>query len=173
MSAPTVLERRRRVVTETGITLPYRKRKYEPFVPGRPPAGKVFEEGVVFVGYDFLEALSEQGTWDSQFGNVLLCHDDRIEAALEAIGFLVKETKGGVHGTDELKAWLDNVEFPEEPQEPAGDPLSVLQRYQVSQIGPDELTRARARLAAHVSGIDADTLLAYVMTDLGVTVALP
>lgn len=59
----------------------------------------------VFLTIDLLEEVDQQGVWDSQFGRVLLV--DSLEGcALVQLGWAVEETRGGYHGTDELKAWL-------------------------------------------------------------------
>lgn len=56
----------------------------------------------VFVTVSTLEKLADQGSWDSQFGKVLLLPPDE-GLALEAAGLAEQETRGGYHGTDLLR----------------------------------------------------------------------
>lgn len=93
---------RTRTVTEQGIELPYVKQSYG--------TAEVIERGTVFVTVSTLEQVSEQGAWDSQVGGALLL-DEPEGLALEQAGLAVRETRGGYHGTDALRAWWDTVTF--------------------------------------------------------------
>lgn len=71
----------------------------------RAPKGTVLESGEVFIPLSQLEELSEQGQWDSQFGEAFLL--GAYEGyALEALGYAEQETRGGYHGTEALAAFL-------------------------------------------------------------------
>lgn len=59
----------------------------------------------VFLTMTLLEECAEQGTWDSQFGQVLLINPAE-GCALRQLGWAAQETKGGYHGTDALREWL-------------------------------------------------------------------
>lgn len=59
----------------------------------------------VFVPRETLEQLADQDRWDSSFGEVLLL-ETNVGLALEGVGFAEQETRGGWHGTPELKQWL-------------------------------------------------------------------
>jgi hypothetical protein len=92
------------IVVVEGIELPWQELK-----PYEPDKGSVLREGTVFVSMDTLYQLSEQGLWDSSFGNVLLL--DYLEGlALEAAGLAERETRGGHHRTDLLMEFLMRYE---------------------------------------------------------------
>lgn len=98
-----------RQITQRGITLPYREeiKRYD------DEAGQLMvkdvREGEVFVTASDLYELSEQDTWDSQFGKVLLLgHFEGI--ALEQAGLAIRETRGGYHRSDTLADYLDMLE---------------------------------------------------------------
>jgi hypothetical protein len=67
----------------------------------------------VWVSYEFLEELSDQGVFDSQFGKVLLANRDQ-ERVLEARGLAERETRGGVHRGSGLEEFMKGLEWPEE-----------------------------------------------------------
>lgn len=87
-----------------GIELPWQEiKRYD------PEKGTVLREGRVFVEMSTLYAVSEQGVWESQFGNVLLL--DYLEGlALEAAGLAEQETRGGYHTTELLTEFLREYE---------------------------------------------------------------
>jgi hypothetical protein len=96
-----------RMVEVKGVTLPWvRLNGYYDLYPDRYPEGPVAESGEVFIPLGTLLELSEQGVYDSQFGSAFLLglHEG---LALEAAGLAFRETRGGYHGTPELKALLE------------------------------------------------------------------
>ena len=118
------------VVSETrvirGIRLPWQRVERTGPIPtadGRvmhadhAPKGTVLDSGEVFIPLETLEELAEQGQWDSQFGSAYLLgtHEG---LALEAAGLAERETRGGYHRTDALRAFLDAAydQIPTEPQ---------------------------------------------------------
>lgn len=114
MNTPIEVTSETRVVH--GIRLPWQRiEKTGPmtghngvvFYADAPPKGTVLESGEVFVPFEVLEELAEQGEWDSQFGSAFLLgvHEG---LALEQVGFAVQETRGGYHRTDALVEFLNN-----------------------------------------------------------------
>lgn len=104
-----------RVNTTKGIYVPWQKVERQGPIEmndgriwgkDREPKGTVLGEGMVFVPFDTLYALYEQGHWDSQFGSALILNDPKEALALEALGFAEEETRGGYHGTDKLRDWM-------------------------------------------------------------------
>jgi hypothetical protein len=102
-----------RTVEEQGIELPWERWSYpavfkdgKNLTPDRPHPSVLEESGTVFIPMDDLYQLSEQDTWDSQFGSALL-FGSHEGLALEQAGLAVRETKGGYHRTDKLLAWLE------------------------------------------------------------------
>lgn len=84
-----------RTVTVKGIELPV-------------PAGECdTSPEVVFVDQKLLAKLADYGDWDTQFGRTPLLLDPETGYALVDAGLAVKETRGGYHGTDELRAALE------------------------------------------------------------------
>lgn len=82
-----------------GIRLSFEKLTYHIGVP--------YDTGTetleVFIEASTLVALCEQGEWDSQLGGALLL-DYHEGMALEQAGLAEQETRGGFHGTDEVRA---------------------------------------------------------------------
>lgn len=92
--------------------------------PQEPPApvrrsieGKrVTEYGVtldgVWLPYDLLERLNDQGQWDSQQGTAFIDADRDQERVLVARGLAERETRGGLHRGEHLRKFLDSIEWP-------------------------------------------------------------
>lgn len=105
-----------RTIEERGVTL--RWEEWTPAkvinadghdcTPERPDPPQLLRSGNVFVPMADLEALAEQGPWDSQFGTALLL-DYPTKLAVTAIGWAEAETGGSVHGTDALRRWMNNT----------------------------------------------------------------
>lgn len=75
----------------------------------RPPKGTIVESGEVFIELNTLYELSEQDTWDSQFGSALLLGIHEGLALVEA-GLAVQETRGGFHRTERLMEFIAHIE---------------------------------------------------------------
>jgi hypothetical protein len=75
------------------------------------------EQGVtldgVWVSYELLGELDEQGVWDSQFGDAFIRLSKDQERVLIARGLAVKETRGGCHRGPKLNEFMDALEWPE------------------------------------------------------------
>jgi hypothetical protein len=67
----------------------------------------------VWIPYDTLENLAEQGPYTSQFGVALTLQRDEGRV-LEEHDLAARETRGGYHGTDKLKKFLQDVTWPGE-----------------------------------------------------------
>jgi hypothetical protein len=75
--------------------------------PERPDPPQMTGSGEVFVSMADLEAVAEQGRWDSNFGTALALGNHCAALALVAAGWAVRETGGGLYGTDALRAWMN------------------------------------------------------------------
>ncbi len=61
---------------------------------------------------ELLEELSEQGRWDSQFGEAFIRPNRDQERVLLARGLAEKETKGGLHAGPAMEKFWAELEFP-------------------------------------------------------------
>lgn len=68
----------------------------------------------VWIPYDMLEELQEQGPWDSQSGNAYIRPDSDQERVLIARHLAISETKGGLHRGPELAAFMKSISWDEE-----------------------------------------------------------
>lgn len=75
---------KRRLVTETGVTLPYAEKKRWD--------GESIPAGTAFIPLDLLEELSEA---TDPWGSVLIINDQYAAWALEQAGWAVRQTRGG------------------------------------------------------------------------------
>lgn len=115
----------RKVRTEVGVVLPYRREHHGPWdfstTPASLPVERV-EEGTVFVSWATVQELADQQPFDSEFGGALLL--DLYEGlALEQAGFAVQETRGGYHGTKKTKKLNKHLSA---TYESADDPVTLL-----------------------------------------------
>lgn len=65
----------------------------------------------VWIPYEMLEELQEQGQYDSQFGNAYIRPDRDQRRVLVARGLAEEETKGGLHKGPLLQDMIDDIEF--------------------------------------------------------------
>lgn len=79
----------------------------------------------VWLPYRMLEALSDQGPWDSQYGMAFIEARRDQERVLLEHGLAVKETKGGLHRSDTLADFLAAIEWPQEEPEPPPAPRPI------------------------------------------------
>jgi hypothetical protein len=93
---------RTRTVTEHGIWLTVTGRGRSDYV-NRFHADWIGDR--MFADHDLLQALADQGVWDRDFSGPLLVNDMKLQCALEDAGLLAVETRGGVHGTEQLREW--------------------------------------------------------------------
>jgi hypothetical protein len=68
-------------------------------------------DGVWFPA-SLLEELSEQGRYDSQFGDAFIAASRDQEKVLLARGLAEKETRGGLHAGPAMKQFWEELEFP-------------------------------------------------------------
>lgn len=73
--------------------------------------------GDVWLPLSLLDRLGEQDVWDSEFGNPFIEADPKQERVLLGHGLAVKETRGGLHRSPDLAAFMKRLKFP--PREPS------------------------------------------------------
>lgn len=110
-NAPTLTTR---IVEQRGVMLPWERwtppKVYDTqgvdCTPERPDPPQLLNSGEVFVPLSTLEEVACQGRWDSQYGSALVLTATK-KYALVAAGWAREETRGGIHGTDALRQWLN------------------------------------------------------------------
>jgi hypothetical protein len=105
-----------RTVVIEGIELPWVEReRYGPYTTphgvliDKPPKGTVLNQGAVFIPFDLLHEVAERTSNDYVAGYLSPDVDYRQGLALEEAGLAVLETRGGYHGTDKLRKYLEVV----------------------------------------------------------------
>lgn len=103
-----------KAVEVKGVILPWeRVERYGPSTTAwgvyidKPPKGTVLDSGEVFVPLSDLYELAEQRRWDSSFGSSFSLTSYLAKLAVVKAGWAVEETRGGIHGTDALRTWLN------------------------------------------------------------------
>lgn len=109
------LEWSERTVVERGIILPWQRvERYGPqniegriLFAYRLPKGSVLEAGDVFISYNELWAVAERTIDDYIVGNAIADISYHGQMALEQAGLADAETRGGCHGTQKLRDFLN------------------------------------------------------------------
>lgn len=105
-----------RTIEQKGLVLPWeRVERYGPNTmliataesKERPSKGTVLESGEVFVPYDVLWEVAERTTDDYIMGLPIPSVGYHEKLALVKAGLAVEETRGGIHGTDKLREFLE------------------------------------------------------------------
>jgi hypothetical protein len=100
-----------RMVPSRFIVLPFERRATGIDVSlGRAAkVGDVFESGTVEISESLLYDVNDRDIDDYLVGNIPTFHISSEQTwALEQAGWAVRETRGGVHGTDALTEFLDS-----------------------------------------------------------------
>jgi hypothetical protein len=96
------------IVTKTvevhGIELPWVRRKAY-----APQKGIVLGRGTAFIPLTLLEEVAQRTIDDYLYGNMPPELDSEQQLALEQAKLAEKETRGGCHGTDKLRRWLNKA----------------------------------------------------------------
>lgn len=88
-----------------GLELPYH------WESGYPDSSFEPRSGTVFISNEQLVEVAERDQWAGAFGAMLVDLPPWAEHALEQAGLGVRETRGGVHGTDKLRELLKELKW--------------------------------------------------------------